>query len=378
MYSLPLRLALLRAATLLALAGCTLAQTRTPAPTDDLVPPPPPVPVEAVAPVDPNLPPLPVVPRRAGVRVRAYDGKPERDLAQFDAQHTGETLQREVERAAGQAREAMRQAQKILSGMRFGVEGPETHRLFVLPAEDATGADVARIREELAIMDRILSKAVEPDSGRGRRAKGMRLHFGDFLMGDTRELDALYVHGKGAVFLLGVDYPVMEVPVAKASQESKAKPVDETWEKAKRELRGEDTEAWELAETEEATPYDGERVKRLREDLLEALKQAANLKCVQEGETVTLVVSGRGAKAVKGERRRVTNRNINGVEVKTDVLIATADGAPGEAGVQARTVMTLRAKRADVDAWAAGKLDAEEFGRRVVVTTRREGAVAKP
>ncbi len=296
-------------------------------------------------------------------------------LAQSDVyiEKPTRAIQVEVEKAARDARDAMGKMHQQLSKMRFGVDGPASMRLFVLPSDDSTSEDVGRIREELAIMDRILRKAWDGDSGRRMHGGPLRLSFGSVRFGSRSDLDAMYLAGSGAVFLLEVDFPLAEIATPPTAKEKGVKGGDDTWEKTRRELHGE-TEIESEEDTEEVTPYDAARVQKLREALVGALKQAGNLKCVKSGETVTLVVTGRGAKGSVTVTKRSGNYALDAQSAGNDVQVLTFDGEPK----QNSTVMTIRAKKSDLDAVTAGQLSVEDFGHRVTVVTRRETGAVKP
>ncbi len=332
----------------------------------------------ATTPVIAPLPPLgllahPSVKRKA----RSEDLGPV--LADADPSQPSVVLQREVERATGQARVAMKNAQRSLSRIRFGIDGPDALRILVLPADDAGPDAVDKIREELAIMDRILAKSVDTASGvtsagsprRNRNlAMGDMVLFGNSRFGTRGDLDSMYVAGSGAVFLLGVDFPLIETPVAEAPKEQAGKKPDDTWEKARRELRGENSEVDEDAVVvDDSVPFDAARVQKLRDELAGALRHAGNLKCLRDGETVSIVVTGRGQKGNAPETKRVV-RYGDGATITTDNYVGSADGA-GKTDV---TVMTLRATKGDIEAFASGKTDAAEFARHVKATTRRDNA----
>jgi hypothetical protein len=333
----------------------------------DKVPSPPELPEIPEPAEPPELPEPPEPPEIAGLPEVGGDM-----AARIQAQ--AERMRRDAESHLQSLRGGLARMQHNLNGAYVSAGGPQSFRALVLPGADAI-QNMAGIKEELLIMGKVLEKALQPESE--RRANPFRLEFGPYAAGGRNDLDALYLDGYGAVFLLEVDYPLVADPVRREKGVGQAKPKDDAWEKARREVRGE-SDPDEPVEVQdplfraaETKPFDASRVEALRGRLLVALQQAHNLKCVREGETVTLVVSG----PQSGNRtvRRVSNRSAAGSSGTTSwVHEVRADGA----GAQSGSVMTLRVKRSDLEGLRAGRITAEDFAGKVTVSSRSESAVA--
>jgi hypothetical protein len=97
-------------------------------------------------------------------------------------------------------------------------------------------------------------------------------------------------------------------------------------------------------------------VNDLKKDLTEALKNATHIRGLKDNEHVTIVVQGTGSE------RLVRRRNIGKKGEAGEDVFAFAFPAPG-AGP--RSMMTLRAKKSDIDAFAKGKLELDDFGKKV-------------
>jgi len=238
-------------------------------------------------------------------------------------------------------------------------------RALVIPPADADDEKLTKLDEDLAVMSRIFSKAL--DKG-GSRDGAFRVFFGGH--GSPGDFDTLYLDGFGAVFVLAVDYPI--VAPAKTAKKGDAgdDEQDKTWEQARRELqRGAgagyvpDPNTGMLVfedggDDDSQRMFDEQRVSELKRKLTGALKHAANLSAVKADESVTVVVFGRSG----GRREMVWSEAI-------------AMGGPH--AVTARPVtearrqqLTLRVQKADIDAFAKGRLNLEEFTRKVAVSTR--------
>src|SRR6185503_17011719 len=146
---------------------------------------------------------------------------------------------------------------------------------------------------------------------------------------------------------------------------------DSTWEEAKQELYGQ-SDAWAQAgkafkfsmASGPQQEYDRDKVEDLKASLLEALKNATNIRGLKENESITVCVFG-GLSAAPGKARTVAKRGPNWKDAEVvDVLVTSPDDGPPARG----TIMTMRVKKSDADAFATGKLDLDDFRTKVTIT----------
>src|SRR5262245_59979526 len=153
----------------------------------------------------------------------------------------------------------------------------------VVRSSDMSPKDEANLEEDLAVMAHLLDKALDDlptGQARARTAMGIDL----FVAPNAGTIRSLYLEGYGALFLLNVGFPV----VAPASSAQEEKPTgDSTWEEARQELYGQSEPQTLVAQGEE---FSEEKVTRLKEGLLRALKNATNIRD-PEGD-VTVCVMG--------------------------------------------------------------------------------------
>ena len=250
-----------------------------------------------------------------------------------------------------------------------GLAGAAHSRHLLVPAAEASPERVQALREELAIMSRLLAKAADPE-----RTKPDPFHFYLGGLGQGPDLDALDLDGYGAVFLLDVGYPLVAPPKA-AEKPPEAKPdKDAAWEKARRELAGEDQPEEIDALTgqlagDDGPAFDADKVAALRKRLTESFRHAANLKSLKGEDQVVIVVTGRStSRTVRLGGQQVVAHNIVGYVSAGQGMTIT----PSERNADVRHQLTLRAKKAEVDAFAAGQLKADEFAKKVIISTREE------
>lgn len=330
----------------------------------------------------PRQPPLPAVPPAIeSTRPPEPPEFPELAEAQAameaGAADFAETIRGQVERTARDAERQLRGLRGGLSRLRTNLGesylqggGPNVFRSLVLPAGDEPRDSVA-IKEELAIMGRLIEKSLQPESE--RKSNPFRLEFGGIHLGGRNDLDALYLEGYGVVFFIEVDYPLAPAP-AREEKPTETRPAkDDAWEQARREVRGEPDPDEEIPGiaifTSEARPFDAARVDALKERMIEALQQARNLKCLRDSETVTLVISGVAPREASARRTRssVAGPGAPGTQV---YVVGGAVGGGGDVG----SVMTLKVGRPDLEALGAGRLKTDDFGSKVKVVNRLETA----
>jgi hypothetical protein len=283
---------------------------------------------------------------------------------------------REVARAETEVAKAVESVRRQVGQAHLSFKGSANLRTLMVPRPDTTEEQLADAQEQLAIMSRIVSKAADPEaSGRS----GFRFRLAGLGLGNGTDLDAIYLDGYGATFLVSADYPLVEP--AKVTEKKLAPPADKdaTWEKTRRELAGTPAdEEWtdDLAESESAPAFDADRVAALKRRLVESFKHATNLKILREGsDRVTLVVSGRGPKST-------ATRVAGGTRVTEKVVGYMNDGKEFQVfdfnHGQRSQQLTLTARKSDIDAFAAGRLSLEEFTRKVVTTTQAKLPVTQP
>jgi hypothetical protein len=158
----------------------------------------------------------------------------------------------------------------------------------------------------------------------------------------------MYVGGYGALFFLQVDFPL--VPPASQPQETSVEEDDAVWAEARRNLY----ESPGVVLPTGAVPveaYSEEKVAFLRSRLVELMRHASNIRLPDPNDWVTVVVRGTAA----GDSRP-----------------APAAGAfLAEEISCARTILTLRARKSDIDQYAQGRLDQAQVEQRLQITISR-------
>jgi hypothetical protein len=242
----------------------------------------------------------------------------------------------------------------------FLIGGPDhgAGKALVIRSSESDVKDQSQLEEDLAVMSRILEKAASERAGRrpyGATAMGIDV----FYTPASSPLRSLYLDGYGALFMLNVGYPLLRPPKAEGQQEKTEANSD--WEDAKQELYGQPGGARITAAPGE--PYDEERVNRLKEGLLESLKNATNIRGLKSDDLITVCVFG-GPSSSQPRAKAFVKRSTGSREGRSAVARSGPIGSP-----MRQTIMTIRVKKSDADAFAKGEMTLEAFRKRAHVVS---------
>jgi hypothetical protein len=246
------------------------------------------------------------------------------------AQKTAETSQRAADVATADARAyslAFDQAER----------GSTEQALLVLTSQ-IKAEDLANLTLDLNIMSRIL------DNKLGRAQPALYSRYKRSLTGfDTglrpwsvragaTQTQAMYVQGYAVLFFIDVDFP-LSPPQAQAEKVKEG--ADQVWEQTKWEMTASNKDLpleYTYQRDAAARQYDKDTVEQLKATLIKALKHAANIRNLKADESVILVVAG-------------------------------TEATP--------PILTIRAKKVDIDAHSADKIDYDQFRQRTQILTSR-------
>ncbi|EEF62485.1 hypothetical protein [Pedosphaera parvula] len=233
----------------------------------------------------------------------------------------------------------------------------------VIRSGDVDPKSISTIEEDMNVMSRILEKAAEK---RGvdemRRVMGVRLStFGD-------ELKNMQIENYGVIFLVKVNFPLSGPP----EHIAESKPNQQTnsaWEEAKREVYGQRRGV--TVDEFQAVPgkppeeqYNPKRVDELKESLVNALKNASNIRGLKEDDSVTVVVTS-AATSDSFVRRMVTLQH----DLLANPEVVSQKEERGVTDVaRTKSTLTIKVKKGDIDAVAKGKLDADGFKKRIAIS----------
>jgi hypothetical protein len=138
-----------------------------------------------------------------------------------------------------------------------------------------------------------------------------------------------------------------------ATKDAPDRPGDKVWLEMKDELRTDRTHTIQMSKAKEYDPQKSEELQKL---LTESLKHAANIRNINADETVTLVI--RAPQAATQVRKKPGQVKSTGTKPEYGLFLAGEPVAPA-------AVLTISARKADIDAYAKGDQEREQFVEKV-------------
>jgi hypothetical protein len=336
-------------------------------------PAPPRPPGRAIAPV-PAVPPLPPLPDIVPIPViRGIAQAVEASTAAALAQ-TKEAVEQAKAAARAQADFALQLGKQDPHAFLFRHSSTKAGRTLVIPGKDFNASTANALEEDLNVMARIFEKAIERKSeDDGPKAMGIDL----FSSTSSSGVRNLYVDGYGAVFILKVRYPLIPPP-EKTEQTKTNEPTSSEWTETWQDLYG-SKGGWDAdfnkgfakewkGSGSPAEEYDADKVEKLKVAILEALKNATNIRNLRSDEKVVVAVSSSSAGDMEIKRKRSTteSRGGGGGRGGGTRSVETRDTDRRIEG-SGQSVLTMQAKKSDIDSFAKGKLTLDEFRKKVAV-----------
>ncbi len=267
-------------------------------------------------------------------------------------------------------------------------------RILIVPATDVTQKELAGTVEDMYIMSNILDdKFKEP-----RMIQGVFRDFGDFFGRDNRETEAVYIQGYGVVFMMEVEYTFTSAQQSqKQAKDETVDDIDPTWQQARERIFS--PGAGRISRGGSSRDYSSQMVNELKIELIKTLKHATNIRNLMPDEWIIFSVTGTGQQSggmmmggweVYGRsstRSRTTSSSrsggyggggMMGMEMGTGMAGGMGGYGRGtgygmnryaETGVSAVTVLTIRVKKSDVDAFSKDEINFEQFRQKVQILT---------
>jgi len=240
---------------------------------------------------------------------------------------------------------------------------------------------IGPLEEDLNIMTHVIERSLQ--NGLGEDApevkSGIRLLYSE----GGRSVRGMFLEGFGAMFMIKVRFPLFapSAPEQKETQTSS----DSEWDKAKQELYNDaDGRIAEVSLVAGGSQFDSEQVEQLKKVVLQSLKSASNIHNLKSDDFVAVTVFGQPSAVSQVKKPRTksatSNSSSQNQPPRTETGVsrkATSELAAAEEKVQSLarldilrtssqgTVLAMRVKKSDVDAFASGKLDFDAFEKKV-------------
>ncbi len=265
----------------------------------------------------------------------------------------------------------------------------------MIPTAPVDPTMLTEVKEDMGVMLQILrEKLSEP-----RTILGVLYDFGEFFGSEGRQVEALYLQGYGALFVMEVSFPLSSAKdPGSADGNEPGQPVDPVWQRARQRLYAPPGAAYRTRKATAQT--DPESFEQFKQDMVKTLKHAANIRHLESDESVVLTIVGQNEEPA-GAYGRMRGRgpyggggpyggSVAGGGYSSGGGFSSSGGAtstysdsrsysttsgrtrssrgggrwPDTAGA-ASTVLTIQAIKADIDAFAQGDLDFEQFSDMV-------------
>jgi hypothetical protein len=209
----------------------------------------------------------------------------------------------------------------------------------------------ADLEQDLYVMARVLSRMLERADNDHIEYK-MKVPM--LLTGAGKSVRPMYIEGTGPLFMVKVNFPLMSAP--KTPVKAVKQTPDSEWNEAERDLYGAGTVDSGDDDGGNAN-YNEDQVEMLKREIITALKNAANIRGLKADEFVNVTVFGQSV-----PRSRATSSRGDG----KDIQLGLVSGSVYESGSGGKgTVLSLRARKADIDAFSSGKLEYDSFKTKV-------------
>jgi hypothetical protein len=231
--------------------------------------------------------------------------------------------------------------------------------VLIVPDKPTNAKTMGELTEDMQVMAVVLEDKIGQNKTAGAqgygaggygRSGGISLNiFGS----SSPQPRAVYLGGYGMMFTMDVDFPLVLIKGAEEKTQAPAQEKkDEVWQRGKDKLKGKDKPADKNKgkDKEPALVFDLEKVKQLQKDLTAALKHASNIRNLEPREKIIVVVRS----VIDGEVLSLAVPETAGAQEKEPVSIPTS-------------IMTLRADKQDIDAFAAEKINFDRFAEKVSV-----------
>ena len=294
-----------------------------------------------------------------------------------------------------------------------------SRRVLVIPDTDVKPEELDALTQDLLVMSHILDERFKGS----RTIKGVFTDFGDFFGRDNRSTEAIYLQGYGALFLMEVNFAFSPPLISEEQKDEEAtEQVDPTWQRARQQIFSPKSPMPGFSEQGPGLV----KFDQLKKELIETLKHAANIRNLTPDEWIILTVIGHGRqpgefyedyyRSAAPRSRTSRDRRSSRGEAEAGAYGGSMGGGMsmgmggmmggmggmggygggmggygggmmggfgggfgggmmggmagyGEMGFPSATVLTIRAKKTNVDDFAKDELDFEEFQETVEIFT---------
>ncbi|MGD8500449.1 MAG: hypothetical protein PVJ86_07360 [Phycisphaerales bacterium] len=264
---------------------------------------------------------------------------------------------------------------------RLSSRSSSTSMVFVIPAAEIKTEDLITINEDMNVMSRIFGKNLEQariSTARGSIFGSRDDRYSMLLRGGGGEIQSMYLQGYGALFLMKVDFPLSPPPQAREEEETKEEGRDPVWDQTREEIYEPEKVDMRRRTDRPEGKYEAEKVENLKTTLIKALKHAANIRSLKPDESVILTITGRGkatgrkiasARVLPGKNEILVQERTADGKMITKLVQGTSFDVLDDLKLSSPTILVIRTKKSDIDEFAKGALDFDQFRQRTQMLT---------
>ena len=256
-----------------------------------------------------------------------------------------------------------------------------SENILVIPTEEIGIEELLTINEDMNVMSQILQNELNRelrDIIGGRMLLENRWVMREISGRYINTLNCMYLQGYGVLFMMKVDFPLSAPPESQEQEEeTEQEDVDEVWEQTRQQIYQPQTSSTGFySRRENEAPevkYDAQRVENLKTTLIQSLKHAANIRILKPDESVILSIRGMGIFSGEGDIISMvaipgTDQIMVTLESRGERIMKVYEGDISEAfDISSPTLLVIRAKKSNIDAFAESNLDLEKFREKVQI-----------
>jgi len=200
---------------------------------------------------------------------------------------------------------------------------------------------------------------------------GRFVGFDPFFGRDSGTTEAIYLEGYAALFLMKVNFPLSPLPEEKEEKETKEEDTDPLWTQMRQEMYAPQDTRRRRPDDRPEEKYDVEKVGELKETLIKTLKHAVNIRALKPDQLVILtVIGGRSQSGTRTTTRSYGRSSMSSsISRGRSSMVRRVPRVPPVAASLLPTVLTICAKKSDIDAFAKGEFSFDQFRERIKIFT---------
>jgi hypothetical protein len=162
-----------------------------------------------------------------------------------------------------------------------------SREVLVIPDTDIKAETLMAITEDLQVMSRIFDERFKEP----QEIQGVFSDFGDFFGRDSRSTEAIYMQGYGVLFLMEVNFAFSPEPEVQEKQAEETEDADPIWQRTRQKIFS--PQGFGGSEFVPKEKYSADKINQLKTELIRTLQHAANIRNIQPDECVILTVIGK-------------------------------------------------------------------------------------